>query len=137
VAGALALLFLVVPLVELAVILQVGSVIGALNTVALLLVLSLTGGWLMRREGLGVVRRVQSALDEGRVPGAELVDGLLVVIGGALMLTPGFVTDVVGLALLVPPVRGVLRRRLARRLTARALDRRPGPGRGHGGYIDV
>jgi UPF0716 protein FxsA len=136
VAGALALLFLVVPLVELAVIIQVGSAIGALNTIALLLAISVAGGWLVKREGLGVVRRVQASLDQGRVPGVELVDGLLIVIGGALMLTPGFLTDVVGLGLLVPPVRTVLRRRLAKRLAVRAVGRRTGAGR-YGGYIDV
>jgi UPF0716 protein FxsA len=136
VAGFLALLFLVVPLVELIVILQVGSAIGTLNTIALLIVLSLAGGWLMKREGVGVVRRLQLAVHQGRMPGPELIDGFLVVLGGALMLTPGFVTDVVGLGLLLPPVRTVLRRALARRLAARALGYRAGPAAG-GGYVDL
>lgn len=137
VAGFLALLFLVVPLVELAVILQVGSAIGALNTIGLLIIISLVGGWLMKREGVGVVRRLRLAVHQGRMPGPELVDGFLVVLGGALMLTPGFVTDVVGLALLLPPVRAVLRPALGRRLAARALGDRPGPTAGSGGYIDL
>jgi len=140
VAGILALLFLVVPLVELAVILQVGSTIGALNAIALLIAISLAGGWLMRREGLGVVRRLQLAMQQGRMPGPELVDGFLIVLGGALMLTPGFVTDAAGLCLLLPQVRNVLRRVIGRRLAVRALGHRPGPvpgAGGSGGYIDL
>lgn len=134
----LAVLFLVIPLVELAVIIQVGSAIGALNTIALLVVMSVAGGWLMKREGLGVLRRVRASLDAGRMPASDLVDGFLILVGGALMLTPGFLSDLVGLALLVPPVRAVARRQLARRVAVRALGGRPRPGPGAGpGYIDV
>ncbi len=123
-AGLLALAFLVIPLVELAVIIKVGSVFGALNTIAVLILISVAGGWLMKREGLGVVRRVQAQVQAGRVPGQELVDGLLILVGGALMLTPGFLTDGVGLALLVPPVRSALRHALGRRLRMRAAVHR-------------
>lgn len=138
VAGLLVLLFLVVPLVELYVIIQVGSAIGALNTVGLLVLMGLAGGWLMKREGLGALRRVQSQLGQGRVPGTELVDGFLILFGGALMLSPGFLTDVLGLALLVPPARSLVRRALARRFQLRVSgDRgRHGPGRGQG-YLDL
>lgn len=131
-AGLLALLFLVVPLVELFVIIQVGSAIGALNTLVVLLAISLAGGWLMKREGVGVIRRLRTALNEGRFIGRELMDGAMILFGGALMLTPGFVTDVAGLALLAPPVRAALRPLLVRRLMERA--RRPRRGTG---YIDV
>jgi len=116
----LALLFLVVPIVELAVIIQVGQAAGVWNTIGLLVLMSLVGGWLMKREGLGVLRRVQRSVEQGRVPGTELVDGLLILVGGALMLTPGFLTDVLGLSLLLPPVRAVVRRVAARRLTIAA-----------------
>lgn len=119
----LAVLFLVVPLVELYVIIQVGQAIGALNTVGILLLDSVIGGWLMKREGLAVFRRLQSKLEQGEVPGSELVDAFLILFGGALMLTPGFVTDLVGMALLLPPVRVVVRRVLARRFTAVAVQR--------------
>jgi len=119
VAAVLVLVFLVVPLAELYVIIQVGSAIGALNTVALLLLMGLAGGWLMKREGLGVLRRVQSQLAQGRAPGTELVDGFLILFGGALMLSPGFLTDALGLALLVPPARALVRRALTRRFQAR------------------
>ena len=121
----LAVVFVVVPLVELFVLLQVGSAIGVWNTIGLLLVMSILGAWLMKREGLGVVRRVRVAVDAGRVPGAELVDAFLILLGGALMLTPGFVTDIFGMALLFPPVRAVVRRVAARRITLAAAS--PGP----------
>ena len=134
----LVLLFLVVPLVELYLIIQVGSAIGALNTVALLVLMGVAGGWLMKREGLGALRRVQSQLGQGRVPGTELVDGFLILFGGALMLSPGFLTDVVGLALLVPPVRAIVRRALGRRFQARIIGGRGRDRpRGGSGYLDV
>ena len=120
-ALALVFIFIVVPLVELYVIIQVGSAIGALNTIGLLIVVSLLGGWLVKREGLAVVRRVQESLAAGIVPATEVVDGFLILLGGALMLTPGFLSDLVGLALLLPPVRAVVRRVLRRRFTLRAL----------------
>ena len=120
-AALLVVACLVVPLVELYVIIQVGSAIGALNTIGLLIVVSLVGGWLMKREGVAVVRRVQESLAAGLVPATEVVDGFLILLGGALMLTPGFLTDIVGLGLLLPPVRAVVRRILRRRFTMRAL----------------
>ena len=147
-AAVLVLVFLVVPLAELYVIIQVGSAIGALNTVALLLLMGLAGGWLMKREGLGVLRRVQSQLAQGRAPGTELVDGFLILLGGALMLSPGFLTDALGLALLVPPARALVRRALTRRFQAQVVGGRSVGGRGLGdrgsdeprggsGYLDV
>jgi UPF0716 protein FxsA len=129
-AGTLALVpallflaFLVVPLVELYVLLQVGSAIGALNTVVLVVLVGVAGAWLVKREGLGVVRRVRSQVAAGQVPGRELVDGFLILFGGALMLTPGFVTDLVGLALLLPPIRAAARRTLAHRLRVYVMGR--------------
>ena len=107
--------FVAVPLVELWVILQVGDAIGVLATIGLLLGVSVVGTWLVRREGAGTWRRFREALASGRVPAEEVVDGALVIVGGALLLTPGFVTDVVGLACVAPPTRAVLRRWLQRR----------------------
>jgi UPF0716 protein FxsA len=130
--AVLALLFLVVPLVELYVIIQVGQAIGALNTVGILLLDSVVGGWLMKREGVGVIRRVQEKLTRGEVPGTDVVDAFLILFGGALMLTPGFVTDLFGMSLLVPPVRAVVRRVLARRFKLVAVKRG-----GLGDIIDV
>jgi len=112
------LVFLVTPIVELVVIVRVAGSAGVLNTIGLLLLVSMMGAWLVRREGLGILRRAQGEMAEGRMPGRELVDGLLVLFAGALMLTPGFVTDAIGLLLLFPPsrmvIRGIATRRLAR-----------------------
>lgn len=119
--GLLALAFLVVPVAELAVIIRVGQRVGILPTLALLVGISIVGAWLAKREGLGAMRQIRRQLEAGRPPGAELVDAALIVFAGALLLTPGFLTDVVALLLLLPPVRLLLRRRLQRRL-GRHLD---------------
>lgn len=112
----------VVPLVEIYVLIQVGQVIGPLPTVVLLVALSLLGGVLLRREGAKTWRAFRDALHRGRLPAREVADGALVIVGGALLLTPGFATDLVGLACVLPGSRAVLRRLLtgvvARRLGA-------------------
>lgn len=123
------LLFLVVPFVELFVILQVGRAIGALNTIAVLVMVSIVGAWLVKREGLSVVRRAQERVRQGAVPATELVDGVLILFAGALLLTPGFVTDMVGVLLLLPPIRAALRVGVTRRLRRQAEFRTFGPGR--------
>jgi len=113
-------IFIGVPFAEIYVLLQVGHVIGIFNTLGLLVLVSLVGAWLAKREGLGVLRRMQDTVRAGRVPGVELIDGFLVFLAAALMITPGFLTDVVGILLLLPPVRagirGALRRYLAHRI---------------------
>jgi UPF0716 protein FxsA len=116
----LVLLFLVLPIVELYVIIRVGQEIGALYTIALLLVISVVGAWLAKREGLGVWRRINAQVGAGKVPGAELVDAFLILLAGALLLTPGFITDVLAIFLLLPPSRAVVRRTLRRRFMGRA-----------------
>ncbi len=103
------LLFLVIPVVELYVIVQVAQGIGILETLALLIVISALGAWLVKREGFGVLARIQQRIHEGQVPTTELVDGGLIMFAGALMLTPGFVTDCLALVLLFPPTRIVVR----------------------------
>jgi UPF0716 protein FxsA len=107
-------LFIGVPFAEIYVLLQVGHVIGILNTLALLILLSMVGAWLAKREGLGVLRRMQATLNAGRVPGAELIDGFLILMAAALLITPGFLTDIVGVFLLLPPVRAAVRLSLRR-----------------------
>jgi UPF0716 protein FxsA len=119
----LILLFIVVPLVELYVIIQVGQAIGALPTIGLLLLDSVLGSWLLRSQGRTVWRRFREALAAGRPPARETVDGALVIVGGALMLAPGFITDAFGVLLLLPPTRAVVRRGLLRN----ALGRLFGP----------
>jgi UPF0716 protein FxsA len=123
VLGVLLLLFLVVPFVELYVIIQVGRAIGALNTIGLLVLVSVVGAWLVKREGLGVLRRAQARIEAGVMPGTELVDGVLILFAGALLLTPGFVTDCLAVLLLVPPVRAAIRTTAFRQLRRRGLKR--------------
>lgn len=130
----LVLLFLVVPFVELAVIVTVGREVGVANTIGILILVSIVGAWLVKREGLGVWRRAQAQLDAGRVPGQELLDGLMILMAGALLITPGFLTDIVGIVLLLPPVRAGFRRLLTRRFEQRvSVYRVYRPGGGMGG----
>ncbi|HEX2096260.1 MAG TPA: FxsA family protein [Solirubrobacterales bacterium] len=111
--------FVLVPLAELYVILKVGDAIGILPTILLLVADSLVGSMLLRSQGRAVWRRFNEALGAGRVPHREVFDGVAVIFGGAFLLTPGFLTDIVGLLLLIPPTRAVLRRFAARRLGKR------------------
>jgi UPF0716 protein FxsA len=120
---ALALLFLLVPIAELYVIIQVGEAIGLGWTVVLLIADSVLGSLLLRIQGRAVWRRFNEALAQGRVPHREVVDGVLVIFGGALLLTPGFLTDIVGVSFLLPPTRAIIRRFLIRRLGRRAQVR--------------
>jgi UPF0716 protein FxsA len=123
VVPALAVLFVLVPLAELAVIIAVGNAIGFLATLLTLLAFSLFGAWLARREGLAAWRRLQLAWVGGRMPTREVADGAIILLAGALLLTPGFLTDLVGLALLVPATR-VLARRWVPALARRRAFRR-------------
>jgi UPF0716 protein FxsA len=116
---ALIALFIVVPLAELYVILKVGDAIGVLPTIALLAADSLLGSMLLRSQGRSVWRRFNETMASGRVPHRELLDGVLVIFGGAFLITPGFLTDIVGLLLLLPPTRNVIRRLAVRRLGRR------------------
>jgi len=112
----LILLFIVVPIAELYVIIQVGQAIGVVPTLILLLADALLGSWLLRHQGRSAWRRFNEALAARRFPGVEVADGALIIVGGTLLLTPGFITDVFGLFLLLPPTRAISRR-LLKRLT--------------------
>jgi UPF0716 protein FxsA len=124
---ALALVFLLVPVAELYVIYKVGDAIGVLPTFLLLALDSVLGAVLLRAQGRAVWRRFNEAMAAGRIPHREVIDGVLVIFGGAFLLTPGFLTDVVGLLLLLPPTRSLFRRiavrRLGRRVAASVADR--------------
>lgn len=115
----LVLLFVVGPIAELYVIIQVADVIGGWQTIALLLIESFLGAWLMKRQGLGAVRRIQTDLRRHQLPADSLTDGMLIVFAGALLLTPGFLTDALGFALLFPLTRAPIRAVVLRSLTAR------------------
>jgi UPF0716 protein FxsA len=117
----LIVLFIVVPIAELAVIIQVGSWIGFWWTLALLVADSVLGAMLMRSQGRAAWRRFNAAVAEGRAPTREVLDGVLVIFGGALLLTPGFLTDVVGLLFLFPPTRVLVRGLLVRRASLRMM----------------
>lgn len=103
-------LFIAVPIVELWVIIEIGSLIGVWPTIALLFADALLGSLLLRHQGRGAWRRFNEAIAQHRFPGREAADGVLIAIGGTLLLTPGFVTDVVGLIFLIPPTRAIVRR---------------------------
>ena len=122
----LLLLFTLVPLVELYVLIRLGGLIGAGPTVLLVLGTGVVGAWLARREGLRSWAAVQAELADGRLPTEELLHGLLVVIAGALLLTPGIFTDAFGLLTLIRPVRAAMirgvRNRIAARLEAGAVE---------------
>lgn len=114
--GRLALLFVVVPLVELAFLIQVGRWVGIWPTVGLVFLTGILGATLARAEGLRTLWSFQQELASGKLPGQPLLDGLCILVGGALLLTPGFVTDLAGFALLLPPSRRLLQRGMKRRL---------------------
>lgn len=140
----LLLAFVLVPIVELAVILEVGGLLGTGPTILLLVVDSLAGAVLVRREGRRAWQRFHAALRAARWPGDEVAQGALILLGGALLLTPGFVTDAVGLALVLAPTRILVSRLLRRRLRGRIVSdgggvrrgtrgsHRPGSARGAG-----
>jgi UPF0716 protein FxsA len=115
----LVVLFIVVPIAELYVIIQVGELIGLWPTLALLLADALLGSLLLRHQGRGAWRRFNEAIAERRFPGREVADGLLIAVGGTLLLTPGFVTDVFGAILLIPPTRAIVRRLMRGYVTRR------------------
>lgn len=130
----LVLLFIVVPIAELYVIIQVGQAIGVVPTLILLLADALLGSWLLKHEGRGAWRRFNEALAAKRFPGREVADGALIIIGGTLLLTPGFITDIFGLFLLVPPTRAIARRLLKRLTIGRFTVVAMGPGSGSGPF---
>ncbi|MEZ5932818.1 MAG: FxsA family protein [Alphaproteobacteria bacterium] len=118
--------FIVMPLIEIAVLIQVGSWIGLWPTLGLIILTAIIGTWMLRRQGFAVLRRAQRQLDQGGIPLGEVFEGFCLVIAGALLLTPGFVTDVIGASLLAPPIRVWLYRVLGGRFRAAAM---PGDGR--------
>lgn len=122
VLGRLLLIFIIVPLLELYVIIQVSSRLGLLETIVLLVVISATGAALAKREGYNTVQRIQQELAAGRMPGDSLIEGAVILAGAVLLLTPGFITDAIGLLMLLPPSRraalALARRRLKRSLAA-------------------
>ncbi len=107
-----ALVFFLVPLIEMIILIEVGGMIGALPTVLLVVLTAVVGVWLLRLEGMATLMRVQEKLNQGEVPGTELLEGVMLLIGGALLLTPGFATDAFGFVCLIPGLRRPLAKRI-------------------------
>jgi UPF0716 protein FxsA len=132
----LVVLFVVMPLVEIYVIIQVGQAIGPWWTILLLVIDSILGTWLIGHEGARAWRALREALDSGRMPARELADGALILIGGTLMLAPGFVTDAFGVLMILPFTRPVFRRLLTGLVTSRLVVMGPGAARRPGAGPD-
>jgi UPF0716 protein FxsA len=133
----LVVLFIVVPIAELAILIQVGQLIGVWWTIAVLIADAVLGSMLARSQGRSVWRRFNVALQAGRPPAREVLDGTLVLFGGALLLAPGFLTDIFGIVLLVPPTRALVRAVLVRRFMGRmvaSMTRMPSSGRARQQY---
>lgn len=122
-------LFVAVPIIEIYVIIQVGQWIGALPTVLLLIIESCLGAWIVKREGMKAWQSLNSAVAQGQLPAKEIADSALILVGGTLLLTPGFVTDIFGFFFVLPPTRPLARKLLAlftaRRVKARVQTRSP------------
>jgi len=130
----LALVFVVLPVLEIYVLIQIGQVIGAWWTVLLLIADGVFGSWLMKREGGRTWQALRETLENRRMPARELADAALILVGGTLLLTPGFVSDIFGLFCVLPFTRPLARRGLTRFVTRKLLDgagtrtrQRPGP----------
>jgi UPF0716 protein FxsA len=117
----LLLLFVLVPLVELYLLLKLGALIGAGPTIAIVIVTGVLGGSMARTQGFAVLKRVRESLNAGILPTDALIDGLFILAGGLLLLTPGLLTDIVGFLALLPPTRELLKKRIKRRFQ-RILD---------------
>lgn len=118
------LLFIIIPIIEITVLIQVGQAIGAWYTVGLVLLSAFIGVNMLRHQGLSTLARAQQRMDQGEVPGQEMAEGILLAVGGALLVTPGFVTDVIGFSCLIPAVRRALIKPLIGRFTVVAATHR-------------
>jgi len=110
-------LFIIMPVAELAVLIQVGSVIGVMNTIGLVLLTAVVGAWLLRQQGLATLLRANERLNSGELPAKEVAEGLILAVGGAMLLTPGFITDTFGFLCLIPGTRHWLAAQALKRMT--------------------
>ncbi len=116
------ILFITIPLMEMLILIEVGGIIGALPTVALVVLTATIGIWLLRLEGMATLARVQAKLDQGQLPETELLEGIMLLVGGALLLTPGFVTDAMGFTCLIPIFRRPIARWIIRQGVLKAMN---------------
>ncbi|NVK55980.1 MAG: FxsA family protein [Alteromonadaceae bacterium] len=118
----LLLLFIIMPIAEISLLLQMGDLIGGWNTIGLIVATAFVGAYLVRQEGLSTLQTAQSKLAQNQVPGNEMLEGLLLVIAGVLLVTPGFITDIVGFTFALPFSRKFIASRAARHLTVRTIN---------------
>ena len=116
------LIFITVPLIEMIVLIEVGSLIGAISTVGLVVLTATIGIWLLKLEGLATLARVQEKFHQGQIPETELLEGIMLLVGGALLLTPGFITDAIGFTCLLPGLRRPIARWIIRQGLLRAVN---------------
>lgn len=117
--------FILVPILELAVLLQVGRQLGAASTLALVVLTGITGAWLVKLQGLLVMTRIRREFEAGRLPAPQMLDGAMILLAGVLLVTPGLLTDTLGFALLTPPFRAFVRNELKKRLSESFRDSDP------------
>lgn len=116
------LAFITVPLIEIYLLMKVGSAIGAEATIAIVLLTGFVGAWLARQQGVSVLNRMRADMNRGVPPTGQLIDAALILVAGVVLLTPGFATDLMGILLLIPPVRDKLKQWLARKLSEMAQN---------------
>ena len=119
------LAFTIIPIIEIFLLIEIGSMFGALTAVTLVILTGFLGAFLARMQGLQTLYRIQESLSEGRMPSSELLDALLIVIAGLVLLTPGFLTDSVGFLLLIPATRNSIKYWLRRQIELRYVSNRP------------
>ncbi len=115
------LIFAVIPVIELALLIKIGSVIGTLNTIIIVILTAIVGAYMVKLEGMGVMYRIQENMQQGIFPAEELINGMMILMAGALLLTPGFFTDVIGFLMVFPVSRGIIKR-IARRYIKKRIS---------------
>ena len=119
------LAFTIIPIIEIYLLIEIGSMFGALTAVTLVILTGFLGAFLARMQGLQTLFRIQESLQKGRMPSGELLDALLIVIAGLVLLTPGFLTDSAGFLLLIPATRNFIKYWLQRQIELRYMSNRP------------
>ncbi len=114
----LVILFTILPILELTLLIKVGSQIGAIKTIILTILISVTGAWLARLQGFLVLQKIQNSLSQGIMPTEEMLDGMMILAGGILLLTPGFITDAIGLVMLFPASRWLFKQLVRKYIAA-------------------
>ena len=117
------LIFAVVPLIELGILIEIGSYIGVLNTITLVILTAVVGAYMVRQEGLGVLYRIQKNMNEGQFPADELINGAMILVAGALLLTPGVFTDIIGFLMVFPASRNFIRKFITKYLEKKISPR--------------